>query len=50
MLDKPQLLNETSVLMTQHVMQGREAEEVIAEMEALFERFYQDLLNDQGDQ
>lgn len=50
MLDKPQLLNETSVLMTQHVMQGKEAEEVIEEMEALFDRFYRQLLNERGGQ
>ena len=43
MLDKPELLNETSVLMTQHVMQGRGAEEVIDELEALFVRFYQEM-------
>lgn len=45
MLDKPELLNETSVLMTQHVMQGRTAIEVIDELEALFQRFYQELVD-----
>jgi hypothetical protein len=44
MLDRPELLNETSVLMTQHVMQGRAAEAVIDDLEALFQRFYQELL------
>jgi hypothetical protein len=48
MLDKPQLLNESSVLMTQHVMQGRAADEVIDELEALFARFYQELLDEQA--
>ncbi len=47
MLDKPQLLNETSVLMTQHVMQGRDINEIIDEMEALFLRFYEELLSEQ---
>ena len=43
MLDDARLLNETSVLMSQHVMQGREAEHVIDELEQLFERFYEEL-------
>lgn len=47
MLDKPQLLNESSVLMTQHVMQGRAVDEVIDELETLFARFYQELLDEQ---
>ena len=47
MLDKPQLLNESSVLMTQHVMQGRAVDEVINELETLFARFYQELLDEQ---
>ena len=36
------LLNETSVLMTQHVMQGRDIGEVIDELEAVFARFYEE--------
>ena len=44
-IDKPELLNETSVLMTQHVMQGRDIEEVIDELEVLFRRFYDELVN-----
>jgi len=44
MLDDPRLLNEASVLMSQHVMQGRDAEEVIDDLQTLFERFYQDVL------
>lgn len=47
MLEKPCLLNESSVLMTQHVMQGREANDVIDELEALFARFYQKFLDEQ---
>ena len=46
MLDKPQLLNESSTLMTQHVMQGRDANEVIDDLEALFDRFYRELLDE----
>ncbi len=42
MLDKGPLLNETSGLMTQHVMQGHKASEVIDELEQLFLRHYQE--------
>ncbi|VAW98068.1 hypothetical protein MNBD_GAMMA20-64 [hydrothermal vent metagenome] len=34
------LLNETSLLMTQHVMQGRDIREVIDELETVFARFF----------
>lgn len=40
MLDRAKMLNETSVLMTQHVLQGREAGEVIEELEIIFQRHY----------
>jgi hypothetical protein len=46
MLDKPTLLNETSVLMTRHVMQGRDANGVIDELETLFRRYYEEWVND----
>ena len=46
MLDKPELLNESSTLMTQHVMQGRDVNEVIDDLETLFDRFYQQLLSE----
>jgi hypothetical protein len=46
MLDRPQLLNESSTLMTQHVMQGRDVNEVIDDLEALFDRFYQELVSE----
>jgi hypothetical protein len=46
MVDKAKVLNESSVLMAQHVMQGRGAEEVIAELEALFESHYRRLRED----
>lgn len=41
MLDRGPLLNETSGLMSAHVLQGRPAAEVIDELEALFARHYQ---------
>ena len=40
MLDKAVLLNETSLLVSQHVMHGRDAVEVIDELEVLFRRHY----------
>lgn len=43
MLDARKLLNQTSELMTQHVMQGREAGEVIEELEILFRTHYEEL-------
>lgn len=43
MLDPAKLLNETYDLMTQHVMQGRAAIEVIDELEVLFRRYYEEL-------
>lgn len=43
MLDRSKMLNETSVLMTQHVIQGRDAVEVIDELELLFLRHYETL-------
>lgn len=43
MLDARKLLNQTSELMTQHLVQGREAVEVIEEMEILFRLSYEKL-------
>ena len=43
MLDKSKLLNETSALMAQHVVQGRAAHEVIDELEVVFEMHYRRL-------
>lgn len=45
MLEKPKLLNETSALMTQHLMQGRDLVEVIDEMEEIFRRHYDEWLS-----
>jgi hypothetical protein len=43
MLDKTRMLQETSPLMAQHVLQGRERSMVIDELEVIFERCYQEL-------
>jgi hypothetical protein len=42
MLDRGLLLHETSALMSAHVLQGREAVQVIDDLEALFARHYRD--------
>ncbi|UHD17163.1 hypothetical protein [Thiocapsa bogorovii] len=42
MLDRGPMLNETSALMSAHVLQGRSASEVIDDLEALFARHYRD--------
>jgi hypothetical protein len=47
MLDKSKILNETSALVAQHVIQGRDAVEVIDELEVVFRRFYQELKSGQ---
>ena len=44
MIDTDAMLNETTSLMTQYMMQGRDAGEVIDELEALFNQHYQDYL------
>jgi len=41
MLDKDKLLNETSALMMQHLLQGQDASKVIDELEVLFRRHYE---------
>ncbi len=43
MLDARKLLNQTSELMTQHIVQGRETVEVIEELEILFRSHYKKL-------
>jgi superfamily I DNA/RNA helicase len=45
MLDRSLLLNDTSSLMTAHIIKGREAPDVIDELEELFARHYQELLS-----
>lgn len=49
MLDARQLLNQTSELMTQHIVQGREAVEVIEELEILFRVHYEKLAGNDKD-
>ena len=39
-LDSAPLLNESSSLMAQHIMQGRDAKQVIDELEAVFQEHY----------
>ena len=41
MLDKGKMLHETSALMAEHVMQGREAAEVICDLERMFQKYYE---------
>lgn len=41
MLDKAVMLNETSTIMAQHIMQGKEKAEVIEELEVLFKSHYE---------
>jgi hypothetical protein len=43
MLDRAKLIHETSALMSQHLLQGRAAVEVINDLEALFQRHYHSL-------
>jgi len=48
MLEKPSLLNKTSALMTQHVMQGKDAISVIDEMEVLFFTQYETFVSNKS--
>lgn len=41
MLDRGKLLHDTSALMTQHMIHGRQAAEVIDELELVFRRHYE---------
>lgn len=49
MLDVRKLLNQTSDLMTEHVMKGREKTEVIEELEILFRLHYEKLSGNNKD-
>lgn len=42
MLDRRKLMGPTSLLMSQHALQGRPAPEVIEELEVVFERHYRE--------
>ncbi len=45
MLDKSALLNETSALVTAHLMQGRDRTEVINDLETVFTNAYEAYIN-----
>jgi hypothetical protein len=47
-IDRPRRLNETSVLMAQQMISGRDAVEVIDELEVLFRRHYEKLAEKRG--
>ena len=49
MVDPSKLFEETSVLMTQHTLQGRGAVEIIDELERVFHRHYQAFSNSDKD-
>ena len=49
MLNKDSLLHEASGLMSQHILQGRDAVEVIDELEVLFNKFYTELVDKNSD-
>jgi hypothetical protein len=46
MLDKALLLNDTSRLMTEHLMHGRDKIEIIDELEDVFSRHYEKFVRD----
>ena len=46
MLDRDKLFHETSSLMTRHVMQGEDATLIIDELEVLFQKKYQQLIDE----
>ena len=46
MLNKDTMLHETSALVTQHLVQGRDAMDVIDELEEIFRQGYQSLQHD----
>jgi len=48
MLDRSKMLNETSVLMTQHIIHGRNAVAVIDELEMLFRAHYERFTEGKG--
>lgn len=48
MLDAAKLLNETSALMSEHALRGREAGAVIDELEQLFRRHYERLIGERN--
>ncbi|MCP4695736.1 MAG: Crp/Fnr family transcriptional regulator [Gammaproteobacteria bacterium] len=49
MLDKGKMLNKTSSLMAQHVMNGRDKNKVIDELENVFQQHYDELVQSEKD-
>jgi len=49
MLERSRLLNDTSALMTQHMLHGRERLEIIQELEVVFAKHYQQYLDENKD-
>lgn len=47
MLDKAKMLDETSSLMTEHILQGRDKVSVIDELEAIFRQRYEEFVREQ---
>jgi len=47
MLNKAKMLDETSSLMTEHILQGRDKVSVIDELEAIFEQHYEEFVREQ---
>lgn len=47
MLDRRKLMHETSCCLAEHTLKGRPAEEVIAELEAVFARHYSRMNNNE---
>ncbi|BAP57146.1 hypothetical protein THII_2849 [Thioploca ingrica] len=47
MLNKAKMLDETSSLMTEHILQGRDKVSVIDELEAIFEQRYEEFVREQ---
>ena len=45
MIERKLVFHEASSLMTAHIMQGRDVVEVIDELEALFDKHYQELIS-----
>ena len=46
MVDRSSVFNETSELMMQHMLRGRSAEDIIDELEELFEKRFRALISD----
>ena len=49
MLDRASMLNDTSTLMAQHILQGRAAPEIIDELEQVFSARYERLMAQSGE-